>query len=162
MKDGTASTRMQRSFQGISPDAARQAVSSWLSDFTEHGPFKIHEIRTDEQGAHFVATVTYSEAGTQIVAPSSTRMEPEKPSAASAAEHEPNWSLLRLARAKGGKAICHIHTLLHKSANISSGASVAEASNEKEESELLDDVIEMLDASTSDVWRPLGKEASSS
>ena len=58
---------MCRAFLGESPDAARRAASEWLSDFSAHGPLEIVKIRTIQEGATFVATVTYSAAANERV-----------------------------------------------------------------------------------------------
>jgi hypothetical protein len=52
----------RRSFPGVSPPAARNAASSWLRDFSAHGPLDIRSIRVSEKGDHFIATVVFSEA----------------------------------------------------------------------------------------------------
>ena len=51
-----------KAFPGESPNAARDAATVWLRDFSEHGPLDIRSIRVSEDGETFVATVTYADA----------------------------------------------------------------------------------------------------
>lgn len=55
-----------KSFPGKSPNAARDAASEWLRDFSEHGPLDIRSIRVSEEGEAFLATVTYTTAKIEI------------------------------------------------------------------------------------------------
>jgi hypothetical protein len=59
-------TAQSKSFPGESPNAARDAASEWLRDFSAHGPLDISSIRVSEEGDTFVATVTYTNAKIEI------------------------------------------------------------------------------------------------
>lgn len=55
-------SEQQKTFNGSSASAARDAASSWLRNFSLHGPLDIRSIRVTEEGESFVATVVYSDA----------------------------------------------------------------------------------------------------
>lgn len=62
MNTPSEAAESRKLFQGGSPRAAREAASEWLRDFSLHGPLEISSIRVSEEGAKFIATVTFSEA----------------------------------------------------------------------------------------------------
>ncbi len=51
----------RKAFAGKSAGEARVYASDWLMNFRDHGPLDIRSIRVAEDGAYFVATVTYAE-----------------------------------------------------------------------------------------------------
>jgi hypothetical protein len=48
----------RKMFFAPSPAEARVAASTWLNDFTIHGPLAIRSIRVEEDGETFAAVVT--------------------------------------------------------------------------------------------------------
>jgi hypothetical protein len=66
MSTSSDAREQSKSFSGESPDAARNAASEWLRDFSSHGPLDIRSIRVSEEDESFVATVTYTNATIEI------------------------------------------------------------------------------------------------
>ncbi len=54
-------SEQRKSFAAYSPSEARAAASSWLRDFTAHGPLEIKSIKVAEENDLYVATVAYAE-----------------------------------------------------------------------------------------------------